>query len=230
MGNWLLKEEPAFPSSYPVLAGTGATEADYSILLRKIRILDVKKFWGPANILLSCIVVNGFPDMKNKRPFWSQQLTLTDMRDGDIRSFDDGGESGYIIFYGKARDFINLYFIAFKDEQDTREFAKILQESFVAEGIGNVVGALIPIFGGPAGAIAAPIARQMTTKAIESTLNYYKNKGNPIIDIYYGSLLRSNNFGVGPHPNEYDPQVSPPKMLEAGGALALAYQVEESYE
>jgi hypothetical protein len=36
MSNWILKEEPAFPFSYSVLIGTGAAEADYSILLRKI--------------------------------------------------------------------------------------------------------------------------------------------------------------------------------------------------
>ena len=155
MGNWLLKEEPAFPSSYTVLAGTGAPEADYSILLRKFCILDNKRMFGrPANILLYCIIVNGFPDMRNRKPFWSQQLTLPAMRDGDVRSFDDGGESGYLIFHGKPRDFLNLYIMAFKDEQDTREFAQICQESFVAEGVGNVVGALIPIFGGPTGSIA----------------------------------------------------------------------------
>jgi|SRR5215208_6010991 len=231
MGNWLLMEEPSFPDSYPVLSGTGAAEADYSILLRKVRILDNRRMFGrPANILLYCIIVNGFPDMESRRPFWSQQLTLPAIRDGDIRNFDDGGESGYLIFHGKPRDFINLYIIAFKDDQDTREFAKILQESFVAEGIGNVVGALVPIFGGPAGVLAAPIARQMTNKAIDSTLNYYKNRGNPIIDIYYGSLLRNKNFGVGLHPTEYDPRKIPPQMLEAGAAFALAYEVVESYE
>ena len=62
------------------------------------------------------------------------------MRDGDTRSFDEGGEPDYLIFHGKPRDFINLYIIAFKDEQDTRESAQMLQESFITEGIGNVVG------------------------------------------------------------------------------------------
>jgi hypothetical protein len=128
MGNWLLKEEPVFPSSYSVLSGTIA-EADYSILLRKIRIIDNKRMFGrPANILLYCIIVNSYPDMRSRKPFWSQQLTLPAMRDGDIRSFDDGGESGYVIFHRKPKDFLNLYIVAFKEEQATREFAQMLQE------------------------------------------------------------------------------------------------------
>ena len=168
--------------------------------------------------------------MKNKRPFWSQQLTLPAMKDGDIRSFDDSGESGYLIFYGRPKDFINLYIIAFKDEQATREFAEMLQKSFLAEGIGIATGESITIFSGSAGLIAAPIARQMTNKAVDSTLSYYRNKKNPIIGIYYGSLLRNKNFGLGFHPPEYNPKSSPPKMLEAGSALELAYEVVESYE
>ena len=117
MGNWLLKEEPVFPSSYSVLSGTIA-EGDYSILLRKIRIIDNKRMFGrPANILLYCIIVNGYPNMRSRKPFWSQQLTLPAMRDGDIRSFDEGGESGYVIFHGKPKDFLNHYIVAFKDEQ-----------------------------------------------------------------------------------------------------------------
>jgi hypothetical protein len=152
------------------------------------------------------------------------------MRDGDIRSFDDGGESGYLIFHGKPKDFINLYIVAFKDEQATREFAQMLQESFVADGIGNVVGQATSVFASTVGSVNAEIARQMTNKAIDSALNYFRNKKNPPIDIYYGSLIRSNNFGVGLHPVEYNPKDSPPIMLNAGGAFTLAYKVVESYE
>lgn len=42
--------------------------------------------------------------------------------------------------------------------------------------------------------------------------------------------MRSNNFGVGLHPVEYNPKDSPPIMLNAGGAFTLAYEVVESYE
>ncbi len=52
----------------------------------------------------------------------------------------------------------------------------------------------------------------------------------PIIDLYYDSLLRNKNFSVGLHSVEYNPVESPPKMVEFGRALALAYQVEKSYE
>ena len=229
MGNWLLKEEPAFPSSYSVSSGSGP-EADYSILLRKIRILDNKKLFGGADILLYCITVNGYPDMKQRKPFWSQQLTLPSIKDGDIRSFDEGGDSGYLIFYGRPKDFMNLYIIAFKDVEQTREFAETLQRSFVAEGIGIAAGAAVTIFAGPAGLIAAPVARQLTNKAVDAALIHFRKKKNPIIDVYYGSLLRNKNFGEGLHPPEYDPKDSPPIMLECGGALTLAYEVAESYE
>jgi hypothetical protein len=76
------------------------------------------------------------------------------MKDGDIRSFDDGRESGLIIFHGKPRDFINLYFIAFKDKQDTREFAEKLKNSFLAQGIGIVAEQALTIFAGPTGTMA----------------------------------------------------------------------------
>ena len=78
----------------------------------------------------------------------------------------------------------------------------MLQESFVAEGIGTVVGQATTIFAGTEGSVNAEIARHITNTAIDSALNYHRNKKNPLIDIYYGSLMRSNNFGVGLHPVE----------------------------
>ena len=93
-----------------------------------------------------------------------------------------------------------------------------------------MVGQATTIFTGTAGSVNAEIARQITNKAIGSALNYYRNKKNPLIDIYYGSLIRSNNFGVCLHPVEYNPKDSPPIMLNAGGAFTLAYEVVESYE
>lgn len=134
MGNWLLKEEPVIPSSYSVLSGTIA-EADYSILLRKIRIIDNKRMFGrPANILLHCIIVNGYPDLRSRKPFWSQQLTLPAMRDGDIRSFDEGGESGYVIFHGKPKDFLNLYIVTFKNEQASVSSQKCCKRVLLLRG------------------------------------------------------------------------------------------------
>jgi hypothetical protein len=53
----------------------------------------------------------------------------------------------------------------------------------------------------------------MINKAIDSTLNYYRNRKIPIIDIYYCSPLRSKNFGIGLHTIEYDPKHSS-KMWE----------------
>ena len=231
MANWLLKEEPEFPSSYPVLSGSGAVEADYTILLKRVRIIDNKKMFGrPENILLYCIIVNGYQDMQNNMPFWSQQLQLPAMKDGDIRSFDDGGESGLIVFHGKPLAFINLYIIAFKDRQDTRQFAENLKNSFLAQGIGIVAEQAFTIFAGSAGTMAAKGARDATAKAIDSTLDHYKNMRNPILDVYYGSLLRSEKFRVGLHPIGYNPTDSPPKMLNCGGVLELAYEVQKSYE
>ena len=133
-------------------------------------------FGRPANIILYCIIVNGYPDIRSRKPFWSQQLTLHAMRDGDIRSFDEGGESGYVIFHGKPKDFLNFYIVGFKDEQDTLEFAQMLQESFVAEGIGTVVGQATTIFAGTEGSVNTEIARHITNTAIDSALNYYRNK------------------------------------------------------
>ena len=93
-----------------------------------------------------------------------------------------------------------------------------------------MVGQATSVFASTVDSMNAEIARQLTDKAIDSALNYSETKKNPLIDIYYGSLIRSNNFEVGLHPVEYNPKDSPPIMLNAGGAFTLAYEVVESYE
>ena len=38
-----------------------------------------------------------------------------------------------------------------------------------------------------------------TTKAIDTTLDYYSSQKNLSIGVYYGSLLREKDYGLGLH-------------------------------
>ena len=52
----------------------------------------------------------------------------------------------------------------------------MLQESFVAEGIGTMVGQATTIFAGTEGSVNAEIARHITNTAIDSVLNLLKKQ------------------------------------------------------
>ena len=97
----------------------------------------------------------------------------------------------------------------------------ILQDNLVAEGIGIGIAALTSIFAGPVAPLTIPAARDATTKAVETTLDYFSKQKNAAIGTYYVSLLEENNYGRGLHPSGY-----PNSVLTCGDALEIAYEIK----
>jgi hypothetical protein len=221
MGNWLLKEESKFELAQ---AAGGASRAarskkTYSILLRDVTVLDNRRLFGAADIIVYSVVVDGYPDMKSGQPFWTKQLTFANVKDGATLSSIDP-DLGVLIYRGRARDFVNLYLLVVRDTQSSRDLAKLLQENFIAQGIGTVAGAAVSIFANLPPQITAPMARELTTTAVDTTLDYFTGQKNLVIGTYYASLLKAQAYGLGLHPASY-----PASRLNCGGALEIAYQV-----
>jgi hypothetical protein len=220
MPRWLVEEEQTFK---PAALGAYATrssraKATYSLLLRGLKVLDNKKFWGASDINVVSVVVDGYPDMKTGRPFWAQEMKFSGVRDGALLSIDP--DMGQLIYRGRPKDFLNLYLLVVRDTGATAGFAKLLQKNFLAEGIGTVAGAAVSIFAGMAAPVAASAARDMATRAVNATLDYYAKRKELLVGTYYGSLIGEMDYGRGVHPQGF-----PGSMIPAGGALELAYEV-----
>jgi hypothetical protein len=221
MGNWLLEEESRFEPSLMVEGAARAARSrkTYSILLRNVKVLDNRRLFGAADVIVYSVVVDGYPDMKSGQPFWTKQLTFPHVKDGaTLTSIDP--DLGVLIYRGRARDFVNLYFLVVRDTESSRDLAKLLKENFIAQGIGTVAGAAVSIFANLPPQITAPMARELTTTAVDTTLDFFAGQKNVVIGTYYGSLLKGQSYGVGLHPADY-----PASRLNCGGALEIAYEV-----
>lgn len=149
--------------------------------------------------------------MKSGKPFWNQQISLYKVKDGYIHRFDDTGTAGYLVFRGRPHDFLNLYILVFRDTQFTREFAQLLNENFISQGIGYVAGGAISIYANLPPTITVPMVRDMTTNVVKATTDYFSRRKNVVIGVYYGSLLRGEDYGLGIHPLDYNPSQQTPK-------------------
>jgi hypothetical protein len=227
MTTFLLEEETLFEPSLllQIPSRTQPAKDTFSILLRMIRILDNRRLFGSADVVIHCVTVNGFPDMKSGKPFWNQQISFYKVKDGYIHRFDDAGTTGYLLFRGRPHDFLNLYILVFRDMQSTREFAQLLNENFISEGIGYVTGGAISIYANLPPTITLPMIRDMTTNVVKATTNFFSRRKNVVIGVYYGSLLRGEDYGMGIHPPDYNPSQQMPKLLNCGDALQIAYEV-----
>ena len=221
MVNWLLKEEAPIKKSISdsSVSKPIRSEQPYSILLRKIHVVDNKRLFFSTDLVIYSIIIDGFPDMRSGNPFWVQELKFSDVDDNTTLSIDP--ETGFLIYYGKPSGFLNLYILTVRDSSSIREFAKVLKDNFVAKGIGMIAGAAISIFAGQNQTIGS-ITPTLAAGAVDLTIDYFINKGNKIIGVYYGSLLREDEYGNGFHPSSY-----PPELLDCGKVLGIAYEVRK---
>lgn len=220
MARWLAEEvQPFRPRKLGLYATrTARSKSTYSLLLRAIRVLDNRKFWGASDINVFPVVVDGYPDMKTGLPFWVQELKFSGVKDGALLSIDP--DMGRLIYRGRPRDFLNLHLLVIRDTSTTAEFAKLLKKNFLAQGIGTVAGAAVSIFAGPGASLAAPAARDLASKAVDATLDHFAKRKELVVGTYYGSLIAETEYGRGLHPKGF-----PVVMIPAGGAMELAYEV-----
>jgi len=185
----------------------------YSILLKKIVILNNRKLFGSADVVIFSVAANGIIDLKSGPPVWTQELRFGNIRDGAILPIDP--DAGVLLFRGRARAFLNLYLFVIRDMESARQFAGRLRDSFLAEGIGAAVGAAAAGHG-----LSDQSIRDSTTKLVRGVLNQFTKLGDKALGAYYASFLRENNYGTGLHPANY-----PASLLKCGEAVDMAYQV-----
>jgi hypothetical protein len=221
MATWLRTQEQSFDSGLLIQAASRSTRARsaYTVLLRSVRVVDNHKLFGPADVIVYVVVVDGYPDMKSGKPFWSQQLLFAGVDDGATLGGLDS-EAGLAIYRGKPADFLNLYLLVVRDKQTTRDLSQVLSDNLAAEGVGTLAGAAVSTLAGLPPGITVPMARELVTKAVDTTLDYFAKQKNPVIGVYYASLLAQKDFGAGLHPKNY-----PPEHLDCGKALQIAYEV-----
>jgi hypothetical protein len=200
--------------------GVRAKDA-YTVLLRSVRVVNNKSLFGTSDVIVYAVVFDGYPDMSSGRPFWAQQFAFPDVKDGATLGAIDPG-LGVAIYHGQPADFLNLYLLVVRDKQTTRELAKVLNNNLVAEGLGTLAGAAISTYAGLPPGVTAPMARDMVKKAIETTLDFLAKQKNPVIGVYYASLLAQQQFSDGLHPAGF-----PPDLLVCGDALEIAYEVRK---
>src|SRR5437867_6568693 len=150
--------------------------------------------------------------MRSGLPFWTQQLQFTGVRDGADLSIDP--TTGALVYRGQPKDFVNFHLLLFRDTAATREFAKVLKDSFVAEGIGLAAAAAISIFSSLPPGITVPATRDLAKKAVNTTLDYFAKRKEKLIGTFYASLIRETDYGLGLHPAEF-----PVKLIHCGGAM-----------
>ncbi len=223
MTEWLLREETPFEPSLFVsgAARLARSKETCSILLRAVKVLDNRRLLLASDVIIYAVTVDGYPDMKSKTPFWMQQFNFPHVKDGATLSSIDK-DSGVLVYRGRPRDFLNLYLLVVRDAQSTREFAKLLQDNFVAKGLGTLAGAAVSIFSGLPAGITAPVARELVTQAVGTTVDYFAKQSNLAIGAYYVSFIRERGFGAGLHPSDY-----PATLMNCGGALEIAYEVSK---
>jgi hypothetical protein len=224
MPDWLRADESSFEPAPASMSGGADGPSDakvdlrrptVTICLRGVRVLDNKKLFGSAQVRVLLIVVDGRVNTQAGMPFWTQELPFPNVSDGATLPIDV--DSGFVVYRSKPEGFISLFVIIARDTEATRAFAQALKDSFVAKGIGTTVGVGITLAGA---SLAAPAARALTTEAVDSALDYFRTKKNPLIATYYGSLTRERQYGGGLHPPEY-----PRRLLACGATAELAYEV-----
>jgi hypothetical protein len=227
LANWLLEEEPPIKRSLLLSIDSRAApvKETYSVILHRVIIISNGRLFGKANLIGYFIIVNGYPDMKTGNPFWAQRLDFYNVRDGQAFVYDSNGDTGYLLFRGRPKDFLNLYFLVVKDNQSTRDFARILKANFASEGIGLAVGAAVSIFSGLPPTATGIDAYNLTKKAVDITLDYFSQQRNTVIGIYRTSLLKENDYGFGWHPPDYDPSDAFPRLKKCSDAVEIAYEV-----
>jgi hypothetical protein len=221
MSKWLQQDEMPFEEELLVRAASrGArARATFTLLLRSIRVLNNKALFGSADVIIYAIVLDGYPDMKSGKAFWAQQFAFPGVNDGStLKAIDP--DHGVAIYHGRPADFLNMYLLVVRDKQTTRDLAAVLSDNLVAEGLGTLAGAAISTYAGLPPGITVPVVRELAKKAVETTLDFFAEQKNPVIGVYYASLLARQNFGKGLHPAAF-----PDALLPCGDALELAYEV-----
>ncbi len=217
MSRFLREEAAAFWLEPMVIGGwlTGPRKATYSILLRSVRVVNNKSLFGSSDVIVYAVVLDGHPG----RPFWAQQFAFVDVTDGATLGGIDP-DLGVAIYQGQPRGFLNLYLMVVRDKQGARDLAEVLSNNLVAGGLGTLAGVAISTHEGLSQSVSAPMARELCTKAVETTLEFFSKQKNPVIGVYYASLLAGQCFGEGMHPGDF-----PPEQIQCGDALDIAYEV-----
>ncbi len=224
MSHWLRQEETPFEPGLMIRAASRGTrtKATQSVLLRSVRVLNNKSLFGSSDVIVYAVVLDGYPDMKSKQPFWAQQFTFPDVQDGaTLKAIDPN--LGVVIYQGRPVDFLNIYLLVVRDKQATRDLAKVLSENLLAEGVGTLAGAAISTFAGLPPSVTAAMTREATKKAVQTTLDFFSKQKNPVIGAYYASLLAEKEFSKGMHPAGF-----PPALIACGDALEIAYEIRGS--
>lgn len=223
MSTWLREEEAPFEAGLMVHAASRVVraKATYTLLLRSVRVVNNKSLFGSADVIVYAVVLDGYPDMESGKPFWAQQFAFPDVKDGATLAAIDPG-LGVAIYRGRPADFLNLYLLVVRDKQATRDLAKVLSDNLVAEGLGTLMGAAISTYAGLPPGVTVPMVRDMAKKAVETTLDFFSKQKNPVIGVYYASLLAQRGLGAGLHPGGF-----PPDLLPCGDALEIAYEVRK---
>ena len=220
MGMWLREDVPRLRPSPFVDAGvrgSNGTEV-VSVFLRHARVLNNRRLWRSADVLLYIVAIDGHVDSEEDAPFWSQSMFFPRVKDGSTLPIDPN--QGWLGYRGTPGEFVNFYLLAMRDSEATRRFSKLLKENMAATGIGRAAGAAVSIFSGPDGTLAAPLAREVTERAVDTTLDYFSRKQDLAIGAYYGSLVAEKNYGEGLNPADY-----PLGTISCGDALEIAYEV-----
>lgn len=223
MADWLCIEE--FPIDKSILVPGAAraqrSQQEYALTLRAVRVLNNRKLFGGAEVHAHTVIIDGYPDMTSRNPFWAQSLLFPNVRDGDLLSID--AQLGLQLYRGRPQDFLNLYVMVVRNKQAARDFAEVLKENMVGKGIGTLVGGAVSIFAQLPADLGVDVIRDLTTGAVNTTIDYFIKQKNPVIGVYYGSLTRETNYSSGYHPVGY-----PTELILCGEALQLGYKVEET--
>jgi hypothetical protein len=176
-------------------------EPTIAVRLRGMVIHDTKKWFGEADIRLDALVVHGPPlDGQGVPPYAPRTFAFPRVRDGDRLPT---GENGLLIFYGKARYFLDMSLTVSRNRSDSEELSTLLTNHLKGGETKTAVASLLAL------SVAAPPVAAITTAmhaaGVLGSLAYdvLSKSAGPTIGLYRDSWLQyRDEFGIGRHPEQ----------------------------
>lgn len=207
MVKWLLDQTPMLTpeevqASFPPVETRlrASSRANLGILLNDVVVHDTKKLFGGADIRLDAIVVHGGQADGSQVGDFYQPTTFhfSDVRDGDRLSIE---QPGLLVFYGRPRHFLDIYFMMSRDRKDSEDLGNLLATRMNSPEIEEAAGGLLGL------AVAAPTASAVIAAAgAAAVLGNFAAQllqevtGNSI-GVYRTAYLQyQHRFGLGRHP------------------------------
>jgi hypothetical protein len=189
-------ERADVPDGYSV-RGPGSAPT-LAITLHDVVVYDVRKWFGAADLRLDALVVHGQSSRKSTSCYQPGTFRFNGVKDGQRLPIDTGG---LLLFYGKARHFVDIFITVSRDRSDSDDLATMLAAQAESPQLGSAIAQVATVVATAGAATVLPAAIQGA--ALIGSLAYKLITGisGNTLGLYHTTWLQvRDGLGVGPHP------------------------------